>query len=100
MIAAARWIAIGCLLTLAGCGGGTRERQWLKVNQSYTTEEFRRDHAACTTNKKLDEPCMRSRGWVDVSPSQADKVVDPDVQRGRNYGGAPAPPQINPPARR
>jgi hypothetical protein len=98
MIAPPRWIAIGCLLMLASCGGG-RERQWMKVNQNYTTAEFRRDHAACTINKKLDEPCMRDRGWVDVSPSQDEKVIDPDVQKRRTYGTPSPPPPTAPPRR-
>jgi hypothetical protein len=54
------------LALAAGCGYD--ERQWLKVDQKYTTDEFRRDHAACTKDGKLDDNCMRSRGWVAVNP--------------------------------
>lgn len=63
-----RILLLGVVLSvpLAGCAGETRE--WMKVGQSYTVQEFRRDHAECTRNDKLDEVCMRSRGWVDVNP--------------------------------
>jgi hypothetical protein len=54
-------------LALAACSTGD-DRQWLKVDQKYTTEEFRRDIAACTRDGKLDDPCMRTRGWVAVNP--------------------------------
>jgi hypothetical protein len=66
-----RWlilaIPVTLALALAGCGTSD-DRQWLKVDQKYTTEEFRRDHAACTKDGKLDDACMRSRGWVAVNP--------------------------------
>jgi hypothetical protein len=66
-------------LMLAGCGTSD-DRQWLKVDQKYTTEEFRRDHAACTRDGKLDEPCMRSRGWVAVNPmGKGEQKADPNA---------------------
>jgi hypothetical protein len=65
------------LLAAAGCASDDRE--WLKLNQKYTTEEFRRDHAACSKGGKLDDTCMRSRGWVAVNPGKAE-VRDPRAQ--------------------
>ncbi|HXG16729.1 MAG TPA: hypothetical protein VNK50_10800 [Calidithermus sp.] len=63
-------------LLLAGCASEP-ERQWMKVGQPYTTAEFRRDVAACTRDGRLDEACMRQRGWVDVTP----KVEKPPSPR-------------------
>ncbi|HEY3066959.1 MAG TPA: hypothetical protein VGL09_14290 [Methylomirabilota bacterium] len=99
MIARYVGIALGGVLVLTGCATERGGRQWMKVNQSYTTEEFRRDHAACTTNKGLDDACMRNRGWVDVSPSKDEKVTptDPDARRpASTYGSQPT----SPPARK
>jgi hypothetical protein len=59
-------ILMGAVLLVAGCA--TDDRQWLKLNARYTTEDFRRDHAACSQSGKLDDACMRSRGWVAVNP--------------------------------
>lgn len=59
---------------LAGCASDTA--QWMKVNESYTTAEFQRDHAACSKGLKLDEACMRSKGWVDLKPSRGDRAAD------------------------
>ena len=78
-----RWITwtltATVVLMIAGCGG-VDERQWLKVDQKYTTEEFRRDHAACTRDGKLDEVCMRSRGWVAVNPmGKGEQKGDPNT---------------------
>jgi hypothetical protein len=56
-------IALGAVLT--ACGGDSRE--WMKLNEKYTTEDFRRDYAECSKSGKLDEGCLRGRGWVDVS---------------------------------
>jgi hypothetical protein len=81
---------IGCAFTLAAvvlAGCAHDERQWLKVNESYTTAEFRRDYAACSKSGTLDETCLRSRGWVDVKPSRGDRAADtpppppPDYRR-------------------
>ena len=54
-------------------------REWMKVNQTYTTQEFVRDHKACSRDGKPDETCMRQRGWVPVNPSKPDspQPVDP-----------------------
>jgi hypothetical protein len=62
---------------LAAAGCSSDERQWLKLDQKYTTEEFRRDHAECSKGGKLDDACMRSRGWVAVNPSGKEEVRDP-----------------------
>jgi hypothetical protein len=79
-----RWLAlsisVALALALAACSAYD-ERQWLKVDQKYTTEEFRRDHAACLKSGKLDDACMRSRGWVAVNPTttKAEQVRDPNT---------------------
>ena len=91
-----RWLtfSIPVILALAVAGCGTSDdRQWLKVDQKYTTEEFRRDHAACMQSGKLDDTCMRSRGWVAVNPTvtKGEQVRDPNAsplgpaQKGGRY---------------
>ena len=71
-------LTVATFLTLAGCAAD--ERQWLKLNEKYTTDEFRRDHAACSKGGKLDDACMRGRGWVTVNPSGKQEVRDPRLQ--------------------
>lgn len=61
---------------LLGACAGPSQTQWMKVNESYTTAEFQRDHAACSKSGTLDEPCMRARGWVAVKPSRGDRAAD------------------------
>jgi hypothetical protein len=68
---------------LAGCAGP--DKQWMKVGESYSTAEFRRDYAACSKSGRLDEDCLRARGWVDMSPTKADRAAD-----------APPPPPVSP----
>jgi hypothetical protein len=65
-------------LLAAGCSSDGR--QWLKLDQKYTTAEFQRDHAACTKGGKLDDACMRERGWVAVNPSGKGETRDPHAQ--------------------
>jgi hypothetical protein len=67
-------LAVAGLLT--GCASSD-DREWMKVNERYTVEDFRRDHTACSKGGKLDEACMRSRGWVDVS-SRKEKPPEPE----------------------
>lgn len=69
---------------VSGCSASS-ERQWMKISEQYSTAEFRRDHAACTRSGTLDDACMRSRGWVDVNPSKAEKAPDPDPARSGVY---------------
>lgn len=62
-----RIVIVAAVLAAAGCASD--ERQWLKLSGKYTTEEFQRDHAACSKGGSLDDACMRGRGWVAVNPS-------------------------------
>jgi hypothetical protein len=73
-----------CATGVAACGTHDT-RDWMKVNQRYTTQEFQRDYRECGRDDKTFEPCMRQRGWVPVTPSKADTQV-PDLtprDRGR-----------------
>ena len=63
------------LTSLAGCV--TDERQWMKLNERYTIEDFQRDREACSKSGQLDDVCMRSRGWVAVSPGKSEPQRDP-----------------------
>ncbi len=74
-------LALGLGVALAGCGSA--EREWLKTDQPYTAEEFRRDHAACSPGGKVDEACMKGRGWVTVSPPKPDKGPQPTPSRAQ-----------------
>jgi hypothetical protein len=74
---------LGIVLGMAACGPAD-DRQWMKINAKYTTAEFQRDYTECSAKKALDENCMRSRGWVEVSRSKTEKDSDPrPVERAR-----------------
>jgi hypothetical protein len=79
-----RWTrALPALLVVLAAAGGcvTDQREWMKLNSRYTTEEFRRDRAACMKDGKLDEVCMRDRGWVAVNPmGKAETPKDPHAR--------------------
>jgi hypothetical protein len=65
------------------------EKQWLKPGQSYTVAEFRRDEAACTKARKLDEECMRQRGWVALSgdaPPKPKTLEEQERERRQQTG--------------
>jgi hypothetical protein len=93
-----RW-TLGSILTctalLAAAGCATDDRQWMKLSEKYTTEDFRRDHAACSKTGKLDDSCMRGRGWVAVNPTgKSETAKDPYAHEigaptGRPRGTAP-----------
>lgn len=70
-------ILLGLALAVAACSAGAERRQWMKVSEEYTTAEFRRDHAECSTRGRLDEACMRARGWVDVTEIKT-KTPEPE----------------------
>jgi hypothetical protein len=72
--------AIAALLlalpVLAGCV--TDERQWMKLNERYTIEDFQRDAQTCSKSGQLDDVCMRDRGWVAVNPgTKTETAKDP-----------------------
>ena len=69
-------LAVLALAAAAGCGSSD-DRQWMKISQRYTTEEFQRDYKACSPKSALDEDCMRDRGWVEVSRSKTERDTDP-----------------------
>jgi hypothetical protein len=50
----------------AACSSGP-EKEWYKPGASYTVADFQRDENACTTNRVLDEECLKGRGWVPLS---------------------------------
>jgi len=72
-------LVLGLSAALVGCASA--EREWLKPDQPYTAEEFRRDIAACSPGGKVDEACMKSRGWISVSPPKPDKTPQPTPSR-------------------
>ncbi len=50
----------------------------MKLDQTYTIAEFRRDLRECTIKGKLDDDCMKARGWVAVNPPKGEqKKEDP-----------------------
>ena len=53
---------------LTACG--STEKQWYKPNAEYTVAEFHRDRAACEKSGRIDEECLRQRGWVSLSPDK------------------------------
>lgn len=72
-------VVLGLAIVLSACA--TDEREWMKIEQKYTTQEFRRDLNECTKKGKLDEECMKARGWVAVTPPKAEtKPADPLTQ--------------------
>jgi hypothetical protein len=69
-------IAMSAALALGGCA--SEEKEWMKLDQKFTVAEFRRDYTSCSRNGKLDESCMRGKGWVAVSPgTPLEKAVEP-----------------------
>ena len=63
------FIAIAAL-SLAACMSGP-EQQWYKAGGNYTVAEWKRDEAACTKSRVVDEECLKARGWAPLS-------ADPD----------------------
>jgi hypothetical protein len=72
-------VTLAALLVLTGCA--VDERQWMKLSQKYTVEEFQKDHAACWKAGKLDDGCMRDRGWIAVNPSGAPETPKEPITR-------------------
>jgi len=72
------WFPLILVVIAAALAGCAADKQWMKVGESYTTAEFRRDYAECSKTKsgELNEDCLRARGWVDMSPTKADRAAD------------------------
>ena len=69
-------LAIATAFSLGGCGTVDDDRQWMKINQRYTAEDFRRDLTDCSKSGKLDDDCMRARGWVAITPKVEKPAFD------------------------
>jgi hypothetical protein len=80
-------IGLGLAVVLGGCASGD-DREWMKINETYTTAEFRRDYAECSRGGKLDEECMKRRGWVAVT---APKGEDKPFGEPQGRGAGPRP---------
>ncbi len=67
-------------LTLAACSSSSdSDKQWYKPNVDYTTADFERDRLACTDKKKkLDEECLKQRGWIALGGDIGSPVRPPD----------------------
>jgi hypothetical protein len=72
-----RILLVAAPFVVAACAASD-DREWMKVNERYTVQDFRRDHAECSRSGKLDDNCMRGRGWVDLRARQAPEKVLPD----------------------
>jgi hypothetical protein len=79
-------LVVGVAIAGAGC---ETDKQWMKVNESYTTTEFRRDYAECSKGGRLDEDCMRARGWVDMKASKSDRAVNSSTPSAPQYSRPP-----------
>lgn len=79
-------ILLAVVVAGVACSSG-RDVEWMKVNQKYTTAEFRRDYAECEKSGKLDE-CLQGRGWVSVTTPNVPKPTVPEMRKpyppGRN----------------
>lgn len=66
-------------LALAACSSSDSDKQWYKPNVDYTAADFERDRLACTDKKKkLDEECLKQRGWASLGGDIGSPVKPPD----------------------
>lgn len=83
------WTRIAFLIALSSVGlvgcSAHDNREWMKVDQRYTTAEFQRDHKECSRKGDLDDPCMRQRGWVPVNPSRTEAPPPMDPRSRSRY---------------
>ncbi len=84
-----RWpLLLGGMLSLAltACSLAP-EQQWYKPGSNYTVAEFERDQAACTTNRQLDEECLKQHGWVPLSGEPTKRPLTLEEQERERKGG-------------
>ena len=87
MCAVNRLVTFLCAIAIAASACSLApDKQWLKPGQTYTVAEFRRDEVACTKDRKLDEDCMRQRGWVALSGDAAPKAKTLEEQERERRG--------------
>ncbi len=72
-------------LVLAGCAASD-DRQWMKMGEHYTKEEFLRDYKDCSRDRVLDASCMKERGWVRMNASQSEAPPPPPLTPPRGRG--------------
>jgi hypothetical protein len=71
-----KWILVLLFMALAMGACASDKREWMKLDQTYTTADFQRDLQECTVKGKLDDDCMKARGWVLVTPPKAEQKKD------------------------
>ena len=76
-------------LVLAGCSSsGEPDKQWYKPNVDYTAADFERDRVACTDKKKkLDEDCLKQRGWAALGGDIGPSIKPPDPTKSNSAKG-------------
>ncbi|MDO8479873.1 MAG: hypothetical protein Q7W02_27495 [Candidatus Rokubacteria bacterium] len=66
-------------LALAACSSAESDKQWYKPNVDYTAADFERDRLVCTDKKKkLDEECLKQRGWASLGGDIGAPIKPPD----------------------
>ena len=76
-------LPIAVAAALAGCASA--EKQWYKPGADYSVADFRRDRDTCEKGGKLDEECLKQRGWVPLSVDRDKPAPERVFQRGRYY---------------
>lgn len=81
-----RLFLLGLMLLIFIACSSEPAKQWYKPTGNYTTDEFRRDRAACTKNGDVDEDCLKARGWIGLSadPDKGQSPVDPKARSKGN----------------
>ena len=79
------FVLLAALLVSAfGCASSD-ERLWYKPGGNYTTAEFNQDRDACMRGRKLDDDCLKAKGWVPVSADRPTPTPSPTPPRQRSY---------------
>src|SRR5262245_1568913 len=73
------------VMALVAAACGSPERQWYKPGADYTVAEFRRDRASCEKSGKIDEDCLKERGWVPLTPDKEKPPPVTPTTRSRYY---------------
>jgi hypothetical protein len=74
---------LAAAVVAAACGPAA-EKQWYKPGVDYTVAEFKRDRAACERSGRIDEGCLRERGWAPLTLDK-EKPLPPPPTSPRGY---------------